>query len=103
MKEWVRRLKNEYAIISGCRSDQRKRRRYRFILKMSSLITTKSKERNEIILDIQGDFTYVLHRDFREAYRDEPPGFTYIINLFKTEYMDSAALGMLLLLREHAG
>lgn len=70
---------------------------------MSDLKTTKSKERNEITLDIQGDFTYLLHRVFRAAYRDEPPGTTYTINLLKTEYMDSAALGMLLLLREHAG
>jgi len=70
---------------------------------MSDLKTTKSKERNEITLDIQGDFTYLLHRDFRAAYRDEQSDTTYVINLFKTEYMDSSALGMLLLLREFAG
>jgi len=70
---------------------------------MSSLTTTKSKAGNEVTLDISGDFNYMLHRDFREAYRDEQPDTVYVINLFKTEYMDSAALGMLLLLREHAG
>lgn len=72
-------------------------------MNMSNLTTTKSKERNEITLDIQGEFTYLLHRDFRAAYRDEQSDTTYVINLFKTEYMDSSALGMLLLLREHAG
>jgi len=70
---------------------------------MSNLTAHKSNEKNEVTLDIQGDFTYQLHREFREAYRNEPVGTSYIINLLKTEYMDSAALGMLLLLREHAG
>ncbi len=63
---------------------------------MTSLVSHRSKEKNEVTLDIQGEFTYQLHREFREAYRDEPEGTAYIINLFKTEYMDSAALGMLL-------
>ncbi len=70
---------------------------------MNNIITYKSDERNEVTLDIQGDFSYQLHREFRKAYRDEPAGTAYVINMFKTEYMDSSALGMLLLLREHAG
>jgi len=70
---------------------------------MNRLTVTKSDTGNQIIIDIIGTFDYQLHRDFRAAYRDEDARVSYIINLHKAEYMDSAALGMLLLLREHAG
>jgi len=70
---------------------------------MNSFTKHKSAERNEVTLDIPDNFTFQLHREFRDAYRNEPADSTYLINLVKTEYMDSSALGMLLLLREHAG
>jgi anti-anti-sigma factor len=70
---------------------------------MDRIIINRSKEDKTITIDVEGTFDYRLHRDFRSAYREELENFAYIINLNKTEYMDSAALGMLLLLREHAG
>ena len=70
---------------------------------MSKLIITKLDDKNEIIIEIQGTFDHLLHHDFRAAYRNEDVGFSYVINLHKTEYMNSSALGMLLLLREHLG
>lgn len=54
-------------------------------------------------IDIQGRFDFSVQKDFRAAYRDCPPSMNYRVNLAEVEYMDSAALGMLLLLRQHAG
>ncbi|MGD8783187.1 MAG: STAS domain-containing protein [Thioalkalispiraceae bacterium] len=70
---------------------------------MSQVIVKKSEEDDTITIDIEGTFDYRLHRDFRNAYRNQQANIKYVINLHKAEYMDSAALGMLLLLREHAG
>ncbi|NOY62525.1 MAG: STAS domain-containing protein [Gammaproteobacteria bacterium] len=55
---------------------------------------------------ISGRFDFSVHREFREAYENaviDTPNPKYVLNLGSTEYMDSSALGMLLLLREYAG
>ena len=68
------------------------------------LMTTLSRDNDTVTIRIEGRFDFNLHRDFRDAYRSAPkPGAHYVIDLGKTEYMDSSALGMLLLLREHGG
>ncbi len=56
-------------------------------------------------IHISGRFDFSSHKDFREAYRSTPAGSKneYNIDMSETEYVDSSALGMLLLLREHAG
>lgn len=52
-------------------------------------------------LRIDGKFDFSMHRTFRELYEDAPSGIAhYVIDLARTDYMDSSALGMLLL-REH--
>jgi len=55
-------------------------------------------------INIKGRFDYTLSQDFRNAYRHIPAheGFAFHVDLSDTEYMDSSALGMMLLLREHA-
>jgi len=50
-----------------------------------------------------GRFDFHAHREFRDAYQAKSAGAQYLIDLRGTDYMDSSALGMLLLLREHAG
>ncbi len=50
-----------------------------------------------------GRFDFNSHREFRDAYSKHPAGLSYVVDLRRTQYMDSSALGMLLLLREHAG
>lgn len=53
-------------------------------------------------LRIDGKFDFNMHRSFRELYETAPPEIVhYVIDLSRTDYMDSSALGMLLLLREH--
>jgi len=54
---------------------------------------------------VSGKFTHAVHAEFTDAYKSLPASNRrkYIIDLSATEYMDSAALGMLLILRERAG
>ncbi len=63
-----------------------------------------SRNGNKIEIRVNGRFDFSVHREFRDAYRDtEGPACEYEVNLRGVEYMDSSALGMLLLLREYAG
>ncbi|MFT5400352.1 MAG: anti-anti-sigma factor, partial [Gammaproteobacteria bacterium] len=49
-------------------------------------------------------FDFQLYDEFRASYADTGGARTeYVIDLSDTDYLDSSALGMLLLLREHAG
>jgi HptB-dependent secretion and biofilm anti anti-sigma factor len=69
-----------------------------------ALVTRISSDGKAVTVDISGRFDFSMHQEFRQVYEQDPGGTTqYIINLHQTEYMDSSALGMLLLLREHAG
>ena len=65
-------------------------------------VTSKiSKNGTDIEIIINGRFDFSIHKEFRDIYKDRNPKIGYIVNLVNTEYMDSSALGMLLLLREH--
>jgi HptB-dependent secretion and biofilm anti anti-sigma factor len=49
-------------------------------------------------------FDFNNRREFRDAYeKAKMPNAEYVIDLRDTHYMDSSALGMLLLLRDFAG
>jgi len=58
---------------------------------------------NSVEIKITGRFDFNAHHDFRNIYRNETSDAEYNIDMSGTEYIDSSALGMLLLLREHAG
>lgn len=66
---------------------------------------TTSVNGNKVNISISGRFDFASHKEFREAYRNTPEGSSneFIIDMSGTEYVDSSALGMMLLLREHAG
>ena len=58
----------------------------------------------ELTIKIQGRFDFSAHQEFRDAYekvKEEPKA--YVVDMKETTYLDSSALGMLLLLRDHAG
>lgn len=58
----------------------------------------------ELTIKIQGRFDFSAHQEFRDAYekaKEDP--LAYIVDMKETTYLDSSALGMLLLLRDHAG
>ncbi|MFO6422709.1 STAS domain-containing protein [Motilimonas sp. KMU-193] len=56
---------------------------------------------SELEIIIHGRFDYSLHREFRACYQEQSPDLTYNLNLSEAQYMDSSALGMMLLLKEH--
>lgn len=68
-------------------------------------ITTKSSaDGAELIIEVEGRFDFSAHQEFRKAYEvtgAKPRKF--VIDMRGTNYLDSSALGMLLLLRDYAG
>ena len=58
---------------------------------------------NTVNILIEGRFVFDSRHDFGSAYKEQKNrGIMYRIDFSKTEYMDSSALGMLLMLKEHA-
>lgn len=55
-------------------------------------------------LYVRGRFDYKITREFRDSYikTARHKGITYYVNLIDSSYIDSSALGILLLLREYA-
>lgn len=67
-------------------------------------ITTRSAD-SQTTLVLQGRFDFHTHRDFRSAYEqplENAQVREIVIDLSGVDYLDSSALGMLLLLRERA-
>jgi anti-anti-sigma factor len=62
-----------------------------------------SEDSKSVSIAIEGRFDFSLHQKFREAYsNDNISGTKFCLELSKTTYMDSSALGMILLLKDHA-
>lgn len=62
----------------------------------------KSSDEKTVTVKVDGRFDFSVHKDFRNSYKDFDAGVNYRVNLSKTEYLDSSALGMLLLLKKHS-
>ncbi|MBB4811565.1 MULTISPECIES: STAS domain-containing protein [Pseudomonas] len=69
-----------------------------------SVESVVSPDGKKLTIVIKGRFDFSSHQLFRDAYeRFYKDPDTYIVDLKETTYLDSSALGMLLLLRDHAG
>ncbi|WPC06602.1 STAS domain-containing protein [Pseudomonas sp. MBLB4123] len=69
-----------------------------------AITSLPSPDGQELTIVIQGRFDFGAHQEFRDAYeRTSVSPERYVIDLKGTTYLDSSALGMLLLLRDHAG
>ena len=55
------------------------------------------------VLRVSGQFDFGCRNEFRRAYLAWPKGSTFIVDMTDVDYVDSAALGMLLLLRDYSG
>jgi len=59
---------------------------------------------NELVVKISGRFDFSLHQDFRKLSESQTNNVKSIsIDLSRTDYIDSSALGMLLILRDKVG
>ncbi|MGK0170531.1 MAG: anti-anti-sigma factor [Gammaproteobacteria bacterium] len=70
---------------------------------MTVLVDSGSSTR-EITISIDGRFDFSQHEAFRTAFEQLPSRpARYVVDLARAEAMDSAGLGMLLLLRDRVG
>ncbi|EXJ16124.1 STAS domain-containing protein [Imhoffiella purpurea] len=68
-------------------------------------VTSRIDESKRIVtIAVDGRFDFAQHKAFRDAYKDvDPRVMKFVVDLSSASYLDSSALGMLLLLREYAG
>ncbi|MFL1406223.1 STAS domain-containing protein [Marinobacter sp. M1N3S26] len=66
--------------------------------------TRRSEDGETRIIAIEGRFDFSTHQAFRDAYEKDSEGVLHwVVDMSDTSYLDSSALGMLLLLRDFAG
>ena len=69
-----------------------------------SITTDRSADGKTLNIHIAGRFDFSSHQAFRDAYENaDKDVIQYVIDMGETTYLDSSALGMLLLLRDYAG
>ncbi len=57
-----------------------------------------------LTINISGRFDFAVHQQFRKATEQASTGVTNVmVDMTKVDYMDSSALGMLLVLRDKVG
>lgn len=61
-----------------------------------------SQDGKKLTIQVKGRFDFGKHQEFREAYERRQPA-SVVIDLKDATYLDSSALGMLLMLRDHVG
>ncbi|MEX5504485.1 STAS domain-containing protein [Pseudomonas putida] len=67
-------------------------------------VETDFSQEGKLTIKIKGRFDFGKHQEFRDAYeRQLYRPDSVIVDLKDTTYLDSSALGMLLLLRDYAG
>ena len=65
------------------------------------LLKKQSNDGREITISLPEKFDFQMHKEFRDAYVDSEAK-TLVLDMNKTQFMDSAALGMLLQLKEYS-
>ena len=66
--------------------------------------THLSEDQTTLTLNLSGKFDYTCQEVFQQAYEAvDPSPQRYVIDALEVHSIDSSALGMLLLLRNHAG
>ncbi|HAC34856.1 MAG TPA: anti-sigma factor antagonist [Gammaproteobacteria bacterium] len=69
-----------------------------------SVSVQTSKQSGEVVIEIDGEFNFDKVMDFREAFSSiENVSSNLVVDLTACDYMDSAALGALLILKSQLG
>ena len=66
------------------------------------MIESTKQSDGSLTLRVKGRFNFSCYKQFNDAVAG-PPAPHYVVDLSGAEYMDSSALGMLLLLRDKVG
>jgi len=72
------------------------------IWRITMSVVAKNSQDGKLTIAISGRFDFGLQQDFRASY-ENVKAKKIVVDLLQTEYMDSSALGMLLMMREHVG
>jgi len=69
-----------------------------------AVVAEVTPDGKKLTIRIKGRFDFGKHQEFRDSYErvDRKPA-SVVVDLKDATYLDSSALGMLLLLRDHAG
>jgi anti-anti-sigma factor len=64
-----------------------------------------SRDGKQLTISVKGRFDFAKHLEFRKSYerKDGKMPKSVVVDLKDATYLDSSALGMLLLLRDHSG
>lgn len=69
-----------------------------------SVSSQLDQEQAKLVIAIEGRFDFSAHKEFRDCYEAlEAQPECFQVDMGAANYIDSSALGMLLLLRDHAG
>ena len=68
----------------------------------AATVVMRAQVGRSVTISVAGRLDFHCHDEFRKVYENDPPGEVseYVVELRQTDYIDSSALGMLLLLRE---
>ena len=67
-------------------------------------VTSQITEDGVLTISITSRFDITTYKEFSDAYKDKLDSVSkWVIDLAEVEYLDSSALGMLLMLRERSG
>jgi len=69
---------------------------------MAAIQVKENENNNTVTISIRDRFDFIAHKEFRASYKDRLNSSKYVIDMQDVKYIDSSALGMMLLLREHA-
>ena len=68
------------------------------------MAVTATTQGNSITIQVSGRFDFSSHQEFRQIYENVTEEVSqYTVDMKSATYLDSSALGMLLLMRDHAG
>ena len=69
---------------------------------MATIHVSENEMNRTVTISIRNRFDFGTHKEFRSSYKDRANSECYVIDLQEVNFIDSSALGMMLLLREHA-
>lgn len=69
-----------------------------------TITARSSADGAELTIEVEGRFDFSAHQEFRKAYEaNGAKPRKFVVDMRRANYLDSSALGMLLLLRDYAG